>query len=112
MSWIIEYLAGSVGGRRIKPTKDVSEKLERLTTILADVAPEIRDQWGSVIKDAVDVRGPGVDRSTEQVHIGRLAVDSLTVTLDGEERLGRHRRARGEGDGWVDNRDRPGLGMM
>ena len=88
-------------------------RLEKLlTTVLADGAPKGRNQGGSVIKDAVDVGRACVDRSAEQINIGRLAVDRLTVTQDAEKRLGRHRRAGGEGDGWVNNRDRPRLGMM
>jgi len=97
-------------GTLARSSDSCSEKL--LTTVLADGAPKGRNQGGSVIKDAVDVGRAGVDRSAEQINISRLAVDRLTVTQDAEKRLGRHRRAGGEGDGWVNNRDRPGLGMM
>jgi len=84
----------------------------RLTTVLADVTPEGRDQGGSVIEDAVDIGGPSIDRSTEQVNTSCFAVDGLAITQDGEERVSRHGRARGEGDSGVDDGDRPRLGVM
>jgi hypothetical protein len=80
--------------------------------VLANVAPKRRHQGGGVVEGAVDVRRPGVDRSTVQVNIGRLTVDGLTITQDGEERVGHHRRARSERNGRVDDRDGPGLRVM
>jgi len=71
--------------------------------VLTNCAPKGGHQWGGIVKGAVDVRRPGVDRSAEQVDIGRLAVDGLTIAQDSEERVSRHRRAGGEGDGGVDN---------
>lgn len=80
--------------------------------VLADIAPERRHQGGSVVEGTVDVRRPSVDRSTVQVNIGRLAVDGLAITQDGEERVGHHRRARGERNSRVDDRDGPRLRVM
>jgi hypothetical protein len=79
---------------------------------VADGVPKRWDQGGGVIKDAVDVRSTSVDRGTVQVDIGRFAVDGLAVARDSEEGMGHHRRARGEGDGGIDNGDWPRLGAV
>lgn len=63
---------------------------EWLTMVLANVTPEGRYQGGGVVEDAIDIRRPSVDRSTEQVDISSLAVNSLIITKDSEERLSHH----------------------
>ena len=79
---------------------------------MTDGAPESGYQRGGIIKDTINVRGTGVDRSAEQVDIGRFVMNDLTVAQDGEGRTSNHGRARGEGYGRVDNRDVAGLGVM
>ena len=117
MSWIIEYLAGSVGDWLVSPMNEGLQKkgtppIEKLTLVLANGTPETGYQRGGVIEDTINVGGPCIDRSAEQVDFGRFVVNGLTITQDGEGGTSNHGRARGEGDSRVDNRDRTRLGVM
>jgi hypothetical protein len=95
----------------VSPTKERFENptKRKLTMVLTNGTPESGHQGGGVIKDTINVRGPGVDRSAEQVDISRFAVNGLAVAEDGEGGTSDHGRARGKSDCGVDNRDGPGL---